>query len=155
MSYSSLIPGTDLTPSGRVFLATNLIYFIAGGVLSTAGGNTGLGCLCELAGTFSVWYHWAQSRYGNTEPAEVRLALIFDYAAAIPACGWGVWYIQELGLDNVPPEAVPLAVVGVASFLYGWLDMDPRRYMIAHGLWHLCGGGLAISIAKAYEVAGS
>ena len=69
------------------------------------GGSPALGLLADLAGTFSVWYHWEQLRHGGTNHPSVQLAMLFDYAFAIPSVFLGVAYAASLG------AALPIAAV--------------------------------------------
>lgn len=142
LSYSDLSPFSEHTLEGRLFLATNLALYGAGAVI--APSSPALGALCEMAGTCSIGYHWAQLRVGGTSHPTVQTALVLDYLFAVPTAICGTAYVVgalSAGGD-VPLAAGACGLASVACFFVGCLPVchEPRRYMLVHGMWHILGG---------------
>lgn len=137
LSYAPLGPGQEGSAAGVAFLFTNVFFLVSGLVLGTRGDAPQLGCIVDLAGTMSIWYHWSQLRYGEEAP-EVRVALLADYLTAIPALLGGMYYaVSVVGLPNVPPLSIGLAFAATGSLLGSWVDERPQSYMLLHGGWHV------------------
>jgi hypothetical protein len=150
-SYADLRPYTDVSPEGLAFLATNLGFLATGAVVGTSGGAPALGLLLELAGTFSIGYHWSQCRLGGTRRPLVQLAILLDYAFAVPSVLGGLWYAAALG-SAVPLSAIALAAASLVCLALGWVYDGPRSYMVVHGLWHLLGCAAGYQLALAHQL---
>ncbi|KAL1519907.1 hypothetical protein AB1Y20_023396 [Prymnesium parvum] len=142
--------GSERTLEGALFLSTNLAFVVAGGAFSGVGHAPAIGLMCDLAGTFSIWYHWEQCRLGGTKHPSVQLAMLFDYALAIPTVCVGLLYAASLGPD-LPISAVVLSALAFSSLVAGWFYDKPRQYMLVHGLWHLFGAAAGVQLAQATE----
>ena len=68
----------------------------------------------------------------------VQLAILLDYAFAVPSVVGGVCYALSLG-GAVPLSALALAAASLVCLALGWVYAGPRSYVIVHGLWHLLG----------------
>tara|TARA_B110001452_G_scaffold112048_1_gene92923 strand:- start:1276 stop:1926 length:651 start_codon:yes stop_codon:yes gene_type:complete len=141
LSYKDCAPFDEHTLEGRFFLATNLAFYLTGAVMSTS--SPALGALCEMAGTCSIGYHWAQLRVGGTSHPTVQTALLLDYLCALPTVVFGMAYAASAvsaGAD-VPLAAGACGLASFVCFIYASLPAchEPRRYMLVHGLWHVLG----------------
>lgn len=99
--------------------------------MATVGGSPVLGVLLELAGTFSIGYHWAQLKVGGTTHPTVQFALLLDYLCAIPTFLAGLAYASTAAATGagVPLAAAACGVGAVAAFVAGWLPAfhEPKR----------------------------
>lgn len=138
------------TPEGVAFLATNLAYVAAGAAFAGPGNAPLIGAMFDLAATFSVWYHWEQCRCGGTAHPSVQLALLFDYAVAVPTAIAGLAYATALG-PNLPIAGLVYGLVAATSFVAGWFFSKPRQYMVLHGAWHLFGAAAGAELAHAHQ----
>ena len=141
-------PLTDADLESRLFIGTNAAFVVAGSALA-ANGNAGLGVLLDLASVGSVGYHWSQCALGGTNRPLVQLAMLVDYAFALPSAALGTVCALSLG-SELPMSVVACAVAALASLAGGWLDVaeeNPRVYMLFHGLWHI------FSAAAGYQLA--
>lgn len=115
LSYADLAPESETTLGGRLFLATNLAYVLAGlGVffvmgngssfhnaataMTTTATTTSINTLplslgLEVASVCSFVYHYQQLK--NDQPRLVRLALLIDYLAAALAILIGSGYVIQ------------------------------------------------------------
>ena len=152
-SYADLRPYTDVSLEALAFLATNLAFLATGAFVGTSGGNFALGLLLELAGTFSIGYHWLQCRCGGTRRPLVQMAILLDYAFAVPSVLGGTWYALSLG-SSVPISALAFAAAALVCLALGWVYDGPRSYMIVHGLWHLFGCVAGYKLALAHQLLG-
>ena len=148
-SYADLRPFTPNTLEGFLFVATNLVFFVAGAVFMTVGGSPILGLMVELAGTFSVGYHWSQCRLGGTRRPIVQLAILLDYLFAVPAILGGLAYALSLGA--VPVSALLLSALAFSCLALGWFFDSPRAYMLLHGAWHVLGAAAGVELAFAHQ----
>ena len=83
--YADVSPYDESTAEGAAFIATNVVFFALGAQLAFSGGDPFLGALVELAGTGSVAYHYSQCALGGTKRPAVQLAMLVDYAFALPS----------------------------------------------------------------------
>jgi len=146
MTYADLTPETHETPSGIVFLATNLAYSLVGVLLSLHGESL-LGFLTECASVASFVYHFTQLKLGPDQPA-VRLALLVDYIIAGAALLTGAIYVAFSPYD-IPMEGLVVCALGVAFLGASWVWEEGMPYIIFHGMWHLFSayGGYMIGLA--------
>lgn len=146
LSYADLSPETHETPTGVMFLATNLAYSVVGVVLGLHGDLL-LGLLTECASVASFGYHFTQLQLGPDQPT-VRLALLIDYIFAAAALMTGGIYVALAPLD-VPLEGYEACAVGIACLGASWIWERGMPYVVFHGLWHLFGayGGYLIGQA--------
>lgn len=142
-SYKDCAPFDEHTLEGRFFLATNLAFYLTGSVMSTS--SPALGALCEMAGTCSIGYHWAQLSVGggSTSHPTVQMALLLDYLCALPTVAFGMAYAlsaASAGAD-VPLAAGACGLASFVCFIYACLPAchEPRKYMLVHGMWHVLG----------------
>ena len=149
-TYADVRPFDNDDVESRLFLATNLGFFATGAVVATTGNDPILGLMCELAGTFSVGYHYTQCEFGGSNKPVVQCALTLDYLFAIPTLLLGLNYALSLG-DALPASAVGCSVLAFLSLLAGWVWTGPLEFFILHGLWHVfgCLAGLELSAAHA------
>ena len=135
--------------AGACFLATNVGFAIAGAALFTTGGDPLLGALTECAGAASVGYHYAQLKLGG-EPQRplVQLAMLVDYAFAVPTLVGGLAYAVSLG-NALPASALVCSAIAFAGLVAGWFFESPRSYMLLHGVWHVMGAAAGIELSKA------
>ena len=151
LSYADLAPDTSETTPGRVFLATNLAYLLAGVVLQWQGANE-LGLATDLCAAFSFQYHYQQLEVTNT----VRAALLLDYVFAAVAMGLATFYlvtsvaVTSLLTVNVA-VAVGLAVVALSCLGLSWKYEYGQPYMFWHGLWHLASAGAGYAIGDLHN----
>lgn len=148
-TYADLRPFDEFTLEGQLFLGTNVLFFVVGAVLATSGGDPFLGLLCELAGTFSVGYHYAQVRLGGTNKPLVQLAVAFDYLFAVPTLLFGLKYALSLGAA-LPVGAVVLSGLAFACLFAAWWWDSPLQYLVLHGLWHVFGCLAALQLSAAH-----
>jgi len=147
LSYADLYPETERTPGGVAFLATNLVYVIAGYMLAFQG-NLLLGFLTEIAGIVSFWYHFSQLKFG-TDRAEVRLALFTDYLTAGSTILTGGWYaITQVGLNYIPYDVLFICFLSIVCLSLSWVWEYGLPYLFWHSLWHLFSayGGYLVGI---------
>jgi hypothetical protein len=150
-SYADLRPDTSATTPGRIFLATNLAYLLAGLVLQFQGANE-LGLATDLCAAFSFQYHYQQLEVTNT----VRAALLLDYVFAAFAMGLATFYlvtsvaVTSLFTMNVA-VAVGLAVVSLGCLGLSWKFEYGQPYMFFHGLWHLASAGAGYAIGDLHN----
>jgi hypothetical protein len=146
LSYADLSPENHETPTGVIFLATNLAYSVVG-VLLGLHGDPLLGLLTECASVASFGYHFTQLQLGPDKPT-VRLALLIDYIFAGAALMTGGIYVALAPLD-VPLEGFGACALGVACLGASWKWERGMPYIVFHGLWHLFGayGGYLIGQA--------
>ena len=147
LEYADVRPYDERSAECQLFLATNVAFFAVGGCV--AGGEPLLALQLELAGVCSVWYHLNQCSYGGTRHPLVQLAMLVDYAFAVPAALRALVLAAELG-DAVPDSALALAVAAVAALVAGWVWDGPRSYMVVHGMWHVFGAIAAYQIAMVH-----
>ena len=83
LEYADVRPYDERSAECQLFLATNVAFFAVGGCV--AGGEPLLALQLELAGAGSIWYHLNQCCYGGTRHPLVQLAMLVDYAFAVPA----------------------------------------------------------------------
>ena len=122
---------------------------MTGAALCTTGGDPLLGALTECAGAASVGYHYAQLKLGG-EPQRplVQLAMLVDYAFALPTLVGGLFYAIHLG-DALPASALVCSALAFAALVGGWLFESPRSYMLLHGLWHVLGAAAGWELSRA------
>ena len=113
LEYADLRPLDESSPECQIFLATNIVFFAAGGAL--VGSSPALALQLELAGMASVWYHYTQCCYGGTQHPSVQLAILIDYIFAVPTALRTLVLVLGLG-GAVPPSAI---LAGVGSFVCG------------------------------------
>ena len=90
------------------------------------------------------------SRRSCVRPA-VQLAMMVDYAFAIPSVILFVPYALQLG-DALPVGAVACAAAALASLAAGWVWDGPRQYFVLHGAWHVLGAAAASQCAAAHTL---
>ena len=149
--YADVSPYDESTAEGAAFIATNVVFFALGAQLATAGGDPFLGALVELAGTGSVAYHYSQCALGGTNRPAVQLAMLVDYAFALPSILLFLPYAASLG-DALPAGAVACAAASLASLAAGWVWDGPRQYFVLHGAWHVLGAAAASQCAAAHAL---
>ena len=158
LSYADTRPYSPEDPVGFAFLATNIIFLVAGTELLLSGTKltTSLnifsvaGFLVDVAGLFSCKYHYDQL----SEPfpsMRVRLSLLADYIAAVFACGGTVGTFLQYYSSS--PDAMPyfylsLASMGVMSLLLSWRYEAGLTYIIFHGLWHIFSGLATVEMSR-------
>ena len=148
-TYADLRPYDEASAEARLFLATNVGYAVTGGAIATFGADPALGALCECATAGSLFYHSTQCQIGGTDDEVVQLAILVDYAFAIPSLLVGLAYALQLG-DALPVEAVALAVAAFAGLVAGWVWDGPKAYMVLHGCWHIFGAAAGYKLALAH-----
>ena len=149
LSYADTRPYKANDPVGFTFLASNVVFFVAGTDLVFSGaalsGSPNIysitGLLVDVAGVFSVKYHYDQL----TEPfpsMRVRLSLLADYITAILAIGGTVGtFLQYYSSSHEAPSLyLTLAFMGVLSLLLSWRYEAGLTYIFFHGLWHILSG---------------
>eukprot|EP00308_Calcidiscus_leptoporus_P013127 CAMPEP_0119356264 /NCGR_PEP_ID=MMETSP1334-20130426/4906_1 /TAXON_ID=127549 /ORGANISM="Calcidiscus leptoporus, Strain RCC1130" /LENGTH=214 /DNA_ID=CAMNT_0007370257 /DNA_START=69 /DNA_END=713 /DNA_ORIENTATION=- len=146
LEYADVRPLDARSTECQLFLATNVAFFAAGS--SLVGAEPALALQLELAGAGSVWYHYNQCSYGGTSHPAVQLAMLIDYAFAIPTALNTAFLAADLG--GVPPSALALAMGAVAALVSGWRWEGPRTYMALHGAWHFLSAGAAYQVATAH-----
>jgi hypothetical protein len=153
LSYADLSPDSDQTIGGRIFLATNLAYGMAGAIITFVIGDYTLGLLTELCALASYNYHYYQLlAHGQEKADSVRLALLVDYVFAGASILTGTIYLWcTIPAVGVPTSAVVAAGVGVGFLLASWNWEYGRPYMVLHGIWHLCSATAGYLIADAYQ----
>ena len=146
MTYADLTPETHETPTGIVFLTTNLAYSVVGALLALHGDSL-LGLLTECASVASFGYHFTQLKLGPDQAA-VRLALLVDYIFAAAALSTGLFYVAMSPLD-IPMEGLLACALAVACLGASWIWERGMPYITFHGMWHLLGayGGYMIGQA--------
>lgn len=146
LEYADLRPLDESSPECQIFLATNIVFFAAGGAL--VGSSPALALQLELAGMASVWYHYTQCCYGGTQHPSVQLAILIDYIFAVPTALRTLVLVLGLG-GAVPPSALLAGVGSFAALAAGWVWDGPRAYMALHGAWHLLGALCVYEVAIA------
>lgn len=173
LSAANLAPDSHKTINGRVFLATNIGYAVAGLVL-TWKGDLWFGLMTDLAAIASFNYHYQQllgsvpKNSANSKPIaaptngppasvktpEMRLALLIDYIVASVSILTGAFYLWETGqIDSVPIEAVEVAVLSLGCLAACWVWEAGQPYMIFHSLWHLFSAYAGYLIGNTHQVA--
>ena len=150
-TYANVRPYNESSPEALLFLSTNIAFVVAGTAFASVGNSPELGLLCDLAATASVGYHYAQCRYGGTQRPIVQLAMLVDYAFALPSMLYGLAYAAQLG-DVVPASAIICGAASIAALVAGWLVEGPRAYMFVHGAWHLLAAVAGRELALAHAV---
>jgi len=150
LSYEDLAPYNENSIEGRLFLATNLAFFGAGQSVMMSGSSFAFGALLDLAGTFSIFYHWAQLRYGGSDRPEVQLAICLDYATALPSIFLGGFYALELG-PAVPASSVICTIIAFSCLARGWDVKRPEEYLLYHSFWHIFGAASLYTTALAHQ----
>ena len=149
-TYSDVRPLNLSSPQSVAFLATNLAFAATGAAIGTSGSDPLLGCLVELAGVASVYYHSAQCAFGGTSRPVVQFAMLVDYLVALPTLLTGVLYAAELPAEALPAHAVALALASFAALVGGWFWTGPQQYMLIHGLWHVLVAAAGYDLALAH-----
>jgi hypothetical protein len=172
LSAANLAPDSHKTINGKVFLATNIGYAVAGLVL-TVRGDFWFGLMTDLAAIASFNYHYQQllgsepkngdkptptmTSGGLADPVqtpEMRLALLIDYFVASVSILTGAFYLWETGqMDSLPVEAVEVAVLSLGCLAACWVWEAGQPYMIFHSLWHLFSAYAGYLIGNTHQVA--
>ena len=143
LSYADLRPYNVSSPTGALFLATNVLYLKTGLDQIKFAETQSLGILVEVAGLMSLWYHFAQLRYGPGSQ-EVKVALLFDYASAWYAIISGLILAAQTlspsALMHLPLNCLFFSGVGIVFLLLSWVEglNFGLPYMLLHGSWHIC-----------------
>jgi len=148
LTYADLKPETPTTPTGIAFLATNLGYALAGGLL-TLHGDIVFGTLTELAGAVSLWYHYSQLQFGQ-DRSEVRLALLTDYIFASAALITGGAYLVSMGVQSVPVSCILLGGSSVVALTLSWVWEFGLPYIFWHSTWHILSALTGYFIGQAH-----
>jgi len=135
LSYADLTPETPKTPAGIAFLSTNFCYVLSGIILAMKGDFI-FGGFTELAGAVSFWYHYSQLEYGQNR-SEVRLTLLIDYLSALTAIVIGLFYITQMGLSEIPFNAILSSGIAVGCLSLCWVWEYGVPYLFWHSLWHI------------------
>jgi hypothetical protein len=147
-TYADLSPETPTSPVGFAFLCTNFGFNI-GGLSLVAHGDYCLGSVIEIAGLFSILYHYQQLSY--PEPSkEVQVALLCDYCIASVAIVTGLVYALQVGVLQLPVEALASSTLAVLCLLLGWVWEFGYPYIFFHSLWHIFGAFAAFSVGQAH-----
>ena len=139
LSYADLSPETTLTPTGIIFLLTNIAYSVAGGYAITQGRPV-LGTFTEFASIASFAYHYFQLQT-TTDTSDrmnrtVKIALLIDYCIAITSIGMGTYILYANHV--VPSTDIIVSVVGALTFLgFSWIWETGFVYIVNHSVWHL------------------
>jgi len=141
LAYANLEPETPSSPAGLGFLITNVGYLVAGALLN-AKGEVLFGTLTEIAGSISIWYHYAQLRYPSPsvvqDVSKVQLALMCDYVTAAAALITGLLYVIQVG-TLLPVPCIVAGVLAVLCLVLSWIYEETYAYILWHGLWHVFG----------------
>lgn len=139
LSYADTRPFFPNTTVGAVFLATNLIYGVAG-FATMSNGNILQSVIVEAAGCASILYHFRQINLGP-EKYEVRKALMVDYVLALAAISTVASNAaSQFTQESLTLEAVVLGILASSSLITSWILSDGIGYIIFHGLWHIFSG---------------
>jgi len=151
LSYADLRPETSTSWVGQTFLATNLLYFVAGLIL-TFQGDYWFGFLTEITSVASFFYHYTQlEARGESKAPTVRLALLFDYILAIGSLTTASVYL--LFLPNAPIDIFVAVGLSLGFLGLSWLYESVRPYVLFHGLWHVFGAYAGFLIGTAHNQA--
>jgi len=152
LSYADLRPETATSWTGQVFLATNVLYLLAGIVL-TMQGDYWFGFMTEVTSIASFFYHYTQlEARGESKAPTVRLALLCDYICAFISLGTASIYLLFLPggapLDFFVTIALSLAFLGLS-----WQYEQGKPYLLFHSLWHIFGAYAGFLIGTAHNQA--
>eukprot|EP00521_Asterionellopsis_glacialis_P009015 CAMPEP_0195289024 /NCGR_PEP_ID=MMETSP0707-20130614/5473_1 /TAXON_ID=33640 /ORGANISM="Asterionellopsis glacialis, Strain CCMP134" /LENGTH=293 /DNA_ID=CAMNT_0040348977 /DNA_START=60 /DNA_END=941 /DNA_ORIENTATION=+ len=154
LTYADLSPETESTPLGVGFLATNIAYALTG-LLLTVQGDVFYGCVTELAGVVSFWYHYSQLKHGQLNSQPVKLALMVDYMTAGAALMCTGFYLLTFpqGFGQIPVEALIAGFGGLTSLGLCWVWEMGYPYLILHSLWHLLSAYAGYTVGQAHIAA--
>lgn len=144
LSYADLSPDNTQTLTGQAFLASNMAYVVAGGLL-TVTGDFWFGFCTELAAIASFNYHYQQlldsgsvSLKSKSSNKVVRLALLIDYLFAMISILTGLVYILTSPTTaDLPIYTISVAVIACICLGMSWIWEYGKPYMFWHSLWHL------------------
>eukprot|EP00592_Proboscia_alata_P000455 CAMPEP_0194370950 /NCGR_PEP_ID=MMETSP0174-20130528/19293_1 /TAXON_ID=216777 /ORGANISM="Proboscia alata, Strain PI-D3" /LENGTH=255 /DNA_ID=CAMNT_0039148705 /DNA_START=107 /DNA_END=875 /DNA_ORIENTATION=+ len=154
LSYADLSPETETTPAGVAFLFTNILYGVAG-LLLTLRGDIIFGTLVETAGLVSYIYHYSQLKFGPDRP-EVRLALLGDYFTAGTALLTGFAYLGGVGVadwNGVPLDLLLVAGGSIGCLCLCWVWEFGVAYLVWHSLWHIGSAYTAFLVGNLHALA--
>ena len=151
--YADVRPLTATSPESIGFLLTNAGFVVSGASLATIGGDPVLGSIVELASLASVGYHWSQCALGGSSRPVVQLAMLIDYALAIPSLFLGLAYAASLPAASLPESALLFGGLAFLGLVAGWVFESPRAYMALHGAWHVFAALAACELSNAHSQA--
>lgn len=161
LRYADLRPYDETSLVGLLFLATNIVYAFVGAVLLFGDGASMqrqvFGVVMEIAGVVSLYYHWAQLKFGGSSKKEVLAALVLDYGVAtlciacfikdvvlqlmddlptITMCAIDTAALQQL-IELSSCRSAAVGALAMLSLFGSWKFEYGLPYMVFHGLWHV------------------
>jgi hypothetical protein len=161
LAYADLSPETASTPAGKGFLSTNIAYLVSGTALYM-DGDYALGSLTLISGFVSFWYHFEQLQSTIKTSNGVQVALLVDYSVALTTIGFGLAYVFEIGLSNMPTLAIICCGEAFVFLFAGWFPpfgvpaFRPKwagsgaPYIFVHSSWHLLSATTLYFIGEAH-----